>query len=102
MPNLANLSGTVTDDGKPLSPGVTTCTWSLVSGPAAVTFGNPNAVNTTAEFTMAGTYVLRLTASDGEFQSSSEVTITVQAPTTTGGTTSGTSGISKMKAIRRR
>ena len=34
-------------------------------GPGTVTFGNANAVDTTASFSAAGTYVLRLTANDG-------------------------------------
>ena len=37
-------------------------TWSKVSGFGDVVFGNPNAVDTTASFSAAGTYVLRLTA----------------------------------------
>ena len=36
-----------------------------------------HAVDTTASFTIAGSYVLRLTASDGEFTPGDEVTITV-------------------------
>ena len=35
-----------------------------VSGPGTVTFGNANALSTTASFSTAGTYMLRLTASD--------------------------------------
>ena len=58
-----SLSGTATDDGVP-GIGLTT-TWSKVSGPGTVTFGNASALSTTASFSVAGTYVLRLTASDG-------------------------------------
>jgi hypothetical protein len=43
-----------------------TTTWSQVGGPGLVTFGDAHAIDTTASFTLAGTYVLRLTASDGE------------------------------------
>src|SRR5262249_51736219 len=58
----ASLSGTVTDDGLPNGTTLQT-TWSKFSGPDAVTFANANALNTTATFSTAGTYVLRLTAS---------------------------------------
>ena len=42
-------TGTATDDGNPIPPGQLTTTWSLVSGPAAVTFGAPNALSTDAD-----------------------------------------------------
>jgi hypothetical protein len=77
LPNAAVLNGTVTDDGLPVSPGMVTTTWSKVSGVGNVTFGNPNAVDTTASFSLPGTYVLRLTADDGALNNSAEVTITV-------------------------
>ena len=64
LPGLANLDGTVSDDGLPNPPGAVTTTWSKVSGPGTVTFGNANAVDTTASFSPAGSYVLRLTAND--------------------------------------
>ena len=74
----ANLSGTATDDGLPL--GRLTATWSLVSGPGTVRFGNPSSLSTTATFSVVGKYVLRLTVSDGVLSSSSNVTITVTGP----------------------
>ena len=61
LPAGAVLDGTVTDDGLPVP--VTTA-WSKFSGPGTVTFGDPNAVDTTASFSLAGTYVLHLTATD--------------------------------------
>ncbi len=79
LPNSANLDGTVTDDGLPNPPGAVTVTWSKISGPGTVTFGNANAVDTTASFGAAGTYVLRLTASDSVLSAYDEVTITVNA-----------------------
>ena len=75
----ANLNGTVTDDGLPAPPGATATLWSVDSGPAAVTFGDASLVDTTASFTVTGTYVLRLTADDGELTASDTVTITVTA-----------------------
>ena len=76
LPALANLDGTVTDDGLPTPPLVTTA-WSKVTGPGTVTFGNMSAVDTTATFSLSGTYVLRLTASDGALTSSDDISITV-------------------------
>jgi sugar lactone lactonase YvrE len=76
LPNPATLDGTVADDGLPSPPSLTT-TWSRTSGPGTVTFGNPSAVDTTASFSTAGTYVLRLTASDGALSSFDELTVTV-------------------------
>ncbi|TLD40495.1 MAG: putative extracellular protein [Candidatus Jettenia ecosi] len=85
LPSSATLDGTVADDGLPNPPGAVTTAWSKVSGPGAVTFGNANAVDTTAGFSAAGTYVLRLTANDSELNASDDVTITV-LDTTGGGT----------------
>jgi hypothetical protein len=81
LPNSAALDGNVTDDGLPNPPGALTTTWSKVSGPGTVTFGNPNAVNTTASFSEAGPYLLQLTASDGEKASSADVVILVKPQT---------------------
>ena len=39
--------------------------WQLYSGPGTVTFGNANATNTTATFSVPGTYTLMLSASNG-------------------------------------
>jgi len=82
LPAAAQLSGTVTDDGQ---PGALTTIWSQVSGPGTVSFGNAGAASTTASFSAAGVYVLRLRASDGALAASDELTVTVQAsapPTT--------------------
>jgi hypothetical protein len=86
LPNGATLDATVTDDGLPNPPGAVTTTWSRTSGPGTVTFGNPNMVDTTATFSIDGTYVLRLTADDDESTAFDELTVTVnpqpnQAPT---------------------
>ena len=73
--NTADLDGTVSDDGNPDPPGALTTTWSKVSGPGTVTFGDTNAVDTTATFSAFGTYVLRLTAFDGELTEYDDVQI---------------------------
>ena len=85
LPAVANLDGTVTDDGLPNPPGAVTVTWTKQSGPGTVTFGNIHAVDTTASFSVAGTYVLRLAADDSALQAYDEVTVTVNpvpGPTT--------------------
>lgn len=80
LPASANLAGTVSDDGLPNPPGALTATWSKVSGPGTVTFGNAASRTTTASFSMAGSYVLRLTASDGTLSSADDLTVTVHPP----------------------
>ena len=80
LPATASLNGTVTDDGLPSPPATVTVTWSKVSGPGTVTFANPAAKVTTASFSMAGAYVLRLSASDSALSASSQVAITVATP----------------------
>ena len=75
LPGSARLEGSVTNDGLPGGP--VTTTWSKISGPGTVTLGDKNAINTTARFSEAGTYDLRLTASDGDLSPSDEVTIRV-------------------------
>jgi hypothetical protein len=84
LPASASLDGTVSDDGLPNPPGVLTTTWSKVSGPGNVSFGNASAVDTTATFSLPGAYVLRLTADDSELTDSDDVAINVtgQAPLT--------------------
>lgn len=79
-PNAASLNGSVTDDGLPNPPGAVTSQWSKVSGPGAVTFANASSPVTTATFSTAGTYVLRLTASDSVETRSDDVTVTSSVP----------------------
>ncbi len=79
MAGGVNLPGTVADDGFPNPPATLIITWSKVSGPGTATFSNPSAADTSALFSVAGTYVLRLSANDGEATSSDDVTVTVSA-----------------------
>src|SRR2546425_593115 len=79
LPISANLNGSVSDDGLPIGSSVAT-TWSKVSGLGTVTFGNANATATTASFSSAGVYVLRLTASDSELTATDDLTIAVNLP----------------------
>ena len=76
LPGLAALNGSVVWDDR--QTGTRTTTWSKVSGPGAVTFGNPSAVSTTASFSAAGSYTLRLTAADGALSGFGDVNVTVQ------------------------
>ena len=77
LPSAASLSGSASDDGLPNPPAALTTTWSKVSGPGTVAFANASALSTTATFSAAGTYVLRLTATDGTLSSSDTITIVV-------------------------
>jgi hypothetical protein len=77
-PAAASLNGTATDDGLPNPPNKVTTTWSKVSGPGTVTFANAGAKATTATFSAAGTYVLRLTASDGTLSANDTAQLTVK------------------------
>jgi hypothetical protein len=77
LPATATLSGSATDDGLPNPPGALTFAWTKVSGPGTVNFGNAASATTSASFSVAGTYVLRLTVSDSALAGSADVTITV-------------------------
>ena len=74
LPADATLNATVTDDGLVAA---LTFTWSKESGPGTVTFANANVEDTTASFSTDGTYVLRLTAFDGELTTFDNLTINV-------------------------
>jgi len=76
LPNSSNLLGVVSDDGLPIG-GTLTTTWTMNSGPGSVTFGNASQPVTTATFSAAGTYDLRLTANDSQLSSYADVTVTV-------------------------
>lgn len=57
--------------------GILTLNWSVVSGPPTVTFSSPSSATTTATFSAAGTYTLRLTATVAALSTSSDVVVTV-------------------------
>lgn len=67
LPETVTLNGSVTDDGLP--NGTLNINWSIVSGPGTVNFSNPNVPVTSASFSRAGAYLLRLTANDGVLSS---------------------------------
>jgi hypothetical protein len=64
-------------------------TWSKVTGPGTVIFGNPSLLNTTATFSVSGSYTLRFTVSDGTLSTSDDIIITVTDAESCGGTVSG-------------
>lgn len=74
-----SLSGVVTDDALPSPPALLRLEWTKVSGPGEVTFEQATSPVTTASFSAAGTYVLRLAADDGGAAASDELTIRVGA-----------------------
>lgn len=84
FPDAASLNGSVTDDGKPTPPNLTS-QWTKLSGPGTVAFGDATSPVTTATFSDPGTYVLRLTGNDSQISTQDDVTV-VSSPSG-GGTT---------------
>ena len=78
LPSTLAIAGTATDDGLPTPPALTVA-WSKTSGPGTATFSPANTASTTITFSAAGTYVLRLTASDGVLSAYDEVQVTVSS-----------------------
>lgn len=78
LPATATLTGTVSGDAA--APAGPTLAWSVTKGPGAVRFDSPSSAATAARFAVAGTYALRLTASDGMLQAHDEVTVVVGPP----------------------
>ncbi|RJP72684.1 MAG: T9SS C-terminal target domain-containing protein, partial [Ignavibacteriales bacterium] len=73
--SIVNLNGTATDDGLPNPPSTLSITWTQVSGPSGVTFGNANSLITTATFPASGTFRLMLSANDGSLTSQDTIII---------------------------
>ncbi len=69
-----------------------TSTWTQQSGPGTATFANAASAATTATFSVAGTYVLRLTADDTALTAFADATITVNAALPTNQAPQVTSG----------
>jgi RHS repeat-associated protein len=70
------LQGVVMDDGS-TGGGTRFTNWSKISGPGSVSFANTSQTNTPATFGSDGIYLLQLSASDGQYTNSSQVTIGV-------------------------
>jgi len=72
----AALSGSAGDDGQ---PGALVVQWTKMSGPGSVVFGNATAAVTGVTFGEPGTYVLRLTATDGDATVFEDLAVTVES-----------------------
>ncbi|HJX28489.1 MAG TPA: RHS repeat-associated core domain-containing protein [Thermoanaerobaculia bacterium] len=77
LPGNVVLNGAATDDGLP-SGSTLQVFWGQVSGPAPVILHDAFTATTPVTFTVPGTYVLRLTASDSQLSASDEVTVLVK------------------------
>jgi hypothetical protein len=77
IPAAATLRGVADDDALPNPPGVFTASWSMVTGPGSVSFADANLLETSATFSQAGTYLLRLAVSDGQLTATDDVQVTV-------------------------
>ena len=73
--NSVQLYGTAQDDGLP--SGTLTYLWSVANGPAAVSFQNASAAQTSATFAAPGTYLLSLQVSDGAASATDTVEVRV-------------------------
>ena len=76
------FGGVVCDDGLPVGS-VLTYLWTIQSGPGGGVITNPTTLNPDFDFIASGTYVLRLTVTDGTITSYDEVTVYVDALPTT-------------------
>ncbi len=76
---VTSLAGSASDDGKPAGEGLSLA-WSTLTGPAPVVFANPSSATTNVSFPVVGTWVLRLTATDGQIVSTDDVVVRVLPP----------------------
>ncbi|NLH16006.1 MAG: hypothetical protein GX455_05475, partial [Phycisphaerae bacterium] len=72
------LQGSVTDYGKPDGKIIL---WTTADGPAEVTFSDPGSPTSTAKFSKAGIYTLKLTVIDDTGTVEDTATITAVSPT---------------------
>ena len=70
------LAATATDNQLSSPPPLAT-SWIQLSGPGTITFGNANALNTTANFSTNGVYVLAFQATKGTTTTSAGLTVVV-------------------------
>lgn len=77
LPKPASLMAKISDDTLPSEK--LTVKWSVISGPGKVAFSDPTNASSTATFSTAGNYVLRVTASDGTLSSSDDLSVTATA-----------------------
>lgn len=79
FPVTATVSGSATDDGKPGGP--LTYTWTQADGPGPVTIVSPKSATTQVRVPGQGSYVLRLTVSDGAASTSDDVILNASRAT---------------------
>ena len=81
LPGQVVLNGGGLDDGLPLNPGRLVYRWQQVSGPATAALATPTTWRTSVALPASspGSYVFRLTASDGPLSSTADVTVAVVA-----------------------
>ena len=75
----AQMEASIADDNLPNPPGSMSVQWVQLSGPSQATFDNRNIKNPVIGFPSSGTYVFRVSADDGEFAASDDVTVTVES-----------------------
>ncbi len=77
-----DLDGSVVDDFLPNPPGSVTTQWAVIDAPTggSADIADPSAVDTAVTFDQPGTYVLELSADDGELQAADQVIYTVTLP----------------------
>jgi chitodextrinase len=73
-----SLSALVTDDGVPV-PGGVSLVWSQISGPGQASIDDDSAADTTATFSSPGSYILRMTANDGELTGQDALAVEVES-----------------------
>jgi RHS repeat-associated protein len=76
LPTMLTLQGEAHGNGEQGDLRLTT-QWTQLSGPASVTFADATSPVTDVVFTLPGTYVLQLSASDGFLTTAAQATITV-------------------------
>ncbi|MCF7762744.1 MAG: lamin tail domain-containing protein [Verrucomicrobia bacterium] len=74
FPVALELVGSGEDDG---SPGPLRFQWTQINGPAPVVWAAPTAARSSVGFPTSGTYLLRLSATDGELEASDDMTVTI-------------------------
>ncbi len=77
---IAGTAATLTGSAGVEAGPAPTVLWSKLSGPGTATFAPPSAAATTVTFDQAGTYILRLTATNSTAQTSADLTVTASHP----------------------
>jgi len=76
--DIARLSASASDDGRPSVQGSLTTLWHKINGPGDVIFEDDSALETLVTFSESGTYVLGLKASDGELLRTKSIELEVE------------------------